>query len=84
MTTAHHDSAHHTDEVSKLSPPVNFICCLPVPLLCKGKKTKPKDDAIYSYFQKSFEWLIGLEEELKIVDPPDIAIEKEIQLVGKQ
>ena len=34
--------------------------------------------------QKSFEWLIGLEEELKIVDPPEIAIEKEIQLVGKK
>ena len=40
--------------------------------------------AVCLYFQKSFEWLIGLEEELKIVDLPDIAIEKEIQLVGKQ
>ena len=39
MTVPHHDPVHHKGEVSKLSSSVNLICCIPIPLLCQGKKT---------------------------------------------
>ena len=66
MTVAHHDPIHHKDEVSKLSSSVNFICCLPIPLLCQGKIFLTLMlDLIGDTFRNHLTGLLGWRKKLK-------------------